>query len=786
MRISKYVRIDKNILIEYIYDDGNLISEPYSIVFNSNTSVNSFLSTLPETRNNILLKSVIENGTTISKYFANQAVKLNSDQGQYGQLDINSYSFIQKKDYGISIPIRYDKVRVHMPINYTFDDFKGFHLRVFTLDFNNQKFIDLSNYLFNISNMDQTFELEYASPPLYQFETSWGKYIEIQFPSPDKISDQRVQNVTRENTINYNLSNGIGLSKNAPVFVDFFFLQNVQVSNGGLFFNLIEKKSISFPQYPEFEKFGVVIEKSNQGDFFLIYATFNGSIGEFNQFIEESILFGNRYYLEYQIDTYEKNIKASSQKILITENFIDEIEYRPIFKYSTTTAIIDVTCRLIDAVDESEIVRKSSYVLLQDEISNYSKFISKIDLTKATKIKVFKAKGINTPNLDINNTNSVNTTLKVNKTPFTIYSMGYDIVLDGIDANYLNKIWKSNRQLNLFIYPYDNVFKFNLLSVDPIKQYTMKDMSLYSNISLVFRNDKKNITFSIYQDSDQNNFEIGSIVFKINEDKYSELKKIYQSGFNLFYITGILNGNKEIIYTGFYTPWDSTPNIIKLEKDFNSNKNALTSKKKKNNNSNELNKMSDVRDLMSNNLNVPTSTNTSETNYIQPKNTNTDFFSSDEFKKIETTIYNSWKPYWVSSIVEETFNIMKISYDYQFNTNLTNGINKYEVPKDMRRFSITLKEYGILSSIEVDKSSGDLSPTTQSTIDLILGYFKIYNFNPEDLDILQTISNNKSDLTSYLNSKLSKPQSILIPGSNIPINIDINELIKKYLILKQQ
>ena len=60
MRTSKFVRIDKNILLEYIYDDGNLISEPYSIVYNTNTSVNSFLSSLSETKNYIYQKTVIE------------------------------------------------------------------------------------------------------------------------------------------------------------------------------------------------------------------------------------------------------------------------------------------------------------------------------------------------------------------------------------------------------------------------------------------------------------------------------------------------------------------------------------------------------------------------------------------------------------------------------------------------------------------------------------------------------------------------------------------------------
>ena len=141
MRSTKFVRIDPNILLEYIYDDGNLISEPYSIVFNTNTEVYSFLSSLSETNNYLAQKTIIENGSTVSKLFTNQLVKLDTVQGQWGKLDLNTYTFIQKRDYGISIPIRYDKIRVWLPTNYIFDNYKGFHLRVFSLDFDNTSLI---------------------------------------------------------------------------------------------------------------------------------------------------------------------------------------------------------------------------------------------------------------------------------------------------------------------------------------------------------------------------------------------------------------------------------------------------------------------------------------------------------------------------------------------------------------------------------------------------------------------------------------------------------------------
>ena len=42
-KISKYIKLDKNILLEYIYNDSNLISEPYSILVNSKYKTNAYM-----------------------------------------------------------------------------------------------------------------------------------------------------------------------------------------------------------------------------------------------------------------------------------------------------------------------------------------------------------------------------------------------------------------------------------------------------------------------------------------------------------------------------------------------------------------------------------------------------------------------------------------------------------------------------------------------------------------------------------------------------------------------
>jgi len=782
MRSSKFVRINPNILLEYIYDDGNLISEPYSIVFNTNTEVYSFLSSLSETNNYLAEKSIIENGNPVTKLFTNQLVKLDTVQAQWGKLDLNTYTFIQKRDYGISIPIRYDKIRVWLPTNYVFDSYKGFHLRVYTLDFDNTKYVDLSNYFFNISDVNQSDEIQYANPPLYQSEMNWGKYIEIQFPSVTKVSDQRRLNVTRENTINYNLTEGKGLSKTAPVFMDFFFIESVQNVNSNTYFKLVNKNSISVPQTPEFEKFGVVVEPSTQGEFFLIYPIFNGSLGEFNLFIEESYVFGNRYYLDYTIDIYEKNIKTKSQRIIVTEDFIQEIEFRPIFKYTTTTAIIEVTCKLIDAVDNSEVIRKASYGLLQDQVSDYSRYLSKINLTKSEKVNVYKIKGISTPNLDINSSSSIKSSLKVNKISYTVYTKMYKLVLSNTNANFNDSIWLANRQSQIVIFPFDNLIQFKIIQPDTLTSYSYSDLSQYDNLQLTIRNDKKTLTFDVFRDI-ENNLEGGEISFKILEDKYGDVNKIHASGFDTFYINGTIGGNKMIIYSGLFLTWDSPRNITNLETNFSKILNKPTIKKPDTSNANEQAIISDVKSKIEINENIQTSTNTTEIKNVD-KAILGQLNQEDPTKilnELISSITMNWKPYWMGD-----FTIMVRAYNYQFETNTTNSTNKYQVPSNPRAFAIQLKDLGIISDVIANKSTGQLSPATQAEVDLILGYFKMFNFNPMDVNIQQFVSLNLSDLKNYLKSEMKpRPQSQVPAGSNVPPK-NVYEMINTYLATKLQ
>ena len=51
-KISKYVKLDKNVLLEYTYNDNNLITESYNILVNSKYKSQSYLAASTSTTSN--------------------------------------------------------------------------------------------------------------------------------------------------------------------------------------------------------------------------------------------------------------------------------------------------------------------------------------------------------------------------------------------------------------------------------------------------------------------------------------------------------------------------------------------------------------------------------------------------------------------------------------------------------------------------------------------------------------------------------------------------------------
>jgi hypothetical protein len=569
MRLSKYIKVDKDILLEYIYDDGNNISDSYKILVNSKSSSYSYVAG----------SSSITNNTP-----GNQLFKIDGVTNNYGLVDTSNYTFLQYKDYSSGFPNRHDIIKIHLPINYTFGEYIGCYIRIYTFDYNNSVTYDFSNFYFDATNINQSYLLNYTSPPLLFQEKLWGKNITVNIPSIFAISNQRVNGSTKIDTINFNLTNGTGLSLNSPIFIDFSFLTSKKIINSVTTYYLSSKNSVSLPQTPDFEKVGVMIEHSSNGDFFDIYGIYNGNIAEFNSFILNSVSLGNRYYVTYTITLYEQNIRGKSFTITVTDNFNEKIEYRPIIKYSTTTAIIDIEMNIIDSVDGSSIFRRASYGMLQDEVSKYSLSLTKINISNASKPKIYNIKspegaGIfgNISNSTISKSQVIIETVSVNN---TVLADRYNVVAKSDNVQYGKDTFFGIGKLLIKVYPFDNVIQISVAQnvnndqkninvgngskLEYVYKPEYMDMSNMGDIKMIIKNDTIYSEFGLYLSSNSVDSSSGKLVFKIPASKISDIRKVYDGGINIFYIVSKLNTNTTVLYTGLFNMYDSNNNVQTL------------------------------------------------------------------------------------------------------------------------------------------------------------------------------------------------------------------------------
>jgi hypothetical protein len=371
-----------------------------------------------------------------------------------------------------------------------------------------------------------------------------------------------------------------------------------------------------------------MVAHSTEGDFFEIYGTYNDNIAEFKKFIDDSVKMGHRYYVQYNITTYEQNIRGKTTTVTVHDGFNETIEYRPIIKFSTTTAIIDVEMRLIDSVDDSYILRRASYGMLQDEVSKYSTNMLKINLVNASKPKVYNVKNAIDASL-LGVTNAMGRTTKprgrvkqassgagfnvgiaVNKgdlgsgsgfgagvganggagfggagngsgngsglggqvkietvkVPYPVLIDRANIIGKSENSIFNNNVFYGNAKMQIKIYPYDNIMKFIIASGEPLKPDYL-DMTGLGEIKMTFRNDNTTEEFSLLVESTDINLKLGQVVFKIPQSKVMSIKKIYESGVNLFYIIASSQGNVSVVYTGLFQIFDNLANVSTLNKD---------------------------------------------------------------------------------------------------------------------------------------------------------------------------------------------------------------------------
>lgn len=564
MKTSKYIKVDKDIIIEYIYDNQNFLLEGYSILNNLKDNYNQFYSAdLSATKNSL----------------SNQIFRLDPVKNIWTKINYEKYGFLGERNYGASVPIRFDSIKIHIPVNYTFGGNFGFHLKVYTFNITGRIPYILSNFYYDITDQAQQNYLQFSSPPLLIQEKLWQKYVEISIPSSYFVSNQKTSGEPTPFSLNYNLTDGLGLSETSPIFVDFSFITSRQTVLNEVRYTLGGTKQISIPQTPEYENLTVMVESSKQGDFFEIYGTYNNTIAEFVKFIEDSRYSGNKYNVEYTITLFEQNVRTRSQKIYLDEFFDQKIEYRPIIRSSTTTAVIECEMKMINLLDSSIISRRASYGMLPDEVAKYSLRLTKINLDGANKPKIYNIKnqlgagilelndkrnrGSRRGELDVYGNSQIK--LEFLKVPFPLFIDKFNLVAKSDSVEIGREIFYSDGALRLVIYPFDNVIMFTIADRISDTQIEYLNLSNSSDVRLVFKSDIQSASFPLWDGNNgQIDLERGTICFMIPSSRIPDIQRIFDTGKRVFYITTTNNQITTPIFSGTFILFDSVDYIEEL------------------------------------------------------------------------------------------------------------------------------------------------------------------------------------------------------------------------------
>ena len=555
---SEFKKLHRDVLLEWIYDSSNVILEPYKILSNSKDLMNSYMASDVSITNNI------------ENY---QLFTIDASANKYAKVDTSKYSFLSTKELVSPEAVRHDKLKIYFPANYTFDQYQGIYLRLYTYDYRNNRFFEISNFFFDVTDSSSSKLLNtFVSPILYQDRT-WNKYIELNVPSVYTVALQREDGYAKAGSVNHYLTDGLGLSQTAPIFIDFRFITKIIQIGTTKNYLTTQKATLQVPQIPQLEALGLYINESKLGDYFEIYPIYNGEFETFVNFIDESLKIGKYYYLEFNITIFEENIKGKSTTYKVENDFTEIIEYRPILKYSTSNAVIDVEMKLVNKYDGNIVFRKGAYGMMPDQLSKYLVNIKKINIDGAFKPKIYSKNQFSRYHIDELGKSPVPENIIEVPVPELISIADYKRIISAYSKQALNMISPSKLEnyhyigaLKIGIKPFDNIFKFILAfkhldggNSNPSKLEPL-DLTNCQELKLVFKSDDNTIEFGQYF-TNETVARLGMCQFKVDETKFQDLKNLYKSGNITFYITTTNQGIRNIIYTGLYTILDTANSL---------------------------------------------------------------------------------------------------------------------------------------------------------------------------------------------------------------------------------
>jgi hypothetical protein len=149
------------------------------------------------------------------------------------------------------------------------------------------------------------------------------------------------------------------------------------------------------------------------------------------------------------------------------------------------------------------------------------------------------------------------------KVPFPVLVEKNNIMSRSDSAVLNSENYYGNGLITIMLNPFDNLFKFSIATGSPSAP-KLFDLSGFSEIKFIIKDDKSEVSFPLFTQSGDINLSNGTVVFKVTQNRIQDIKKIYNTGVNIFYITGSSGGSTFVIYSGLFKIFDSPTSVAEL------------------------------------------------------------------------------------------------------------------------------------------------------------------------------------------------------------------------------
>jgi hypothetical protein len=441
--------------------------------------------------------------------------------------------------------ITYDTVRLHLRSGYSFAA-RGYQGFLFQIGVRKQS--GVKNYFTSIVYLNtSSFEIQNPKPFILG-ETMYSKFIEVKIPS--------ISNADQD-FLNWFFGNGQdALDPTSNYEITYKLIDSLDSSTGFNIINTSDEVEFTVPKEDEYQDIAAVVEEANDGDYFNLYATKDGSISEFDKYIQNRLntsssditVFHDIAVYEQITTFFDKTYELSISQV---ENFDEPIPFRPVITNSSTATAynIDYTVRIYDETNNTQIVKKASFTSY--DVGKYGKRLKAVNLPGSNSVmKVYNT----LPNVLENRQIIENlAVLPENQTRFvptfiermnivtgsTNVTIANNQVVDNTSIKYY-----SDGESNLVLSPFDNYVKFKIAKLDG-DDFIAISLESVDKVVLNLGNISIDNTLN-YSDVELGE---GEIMFKIDEKNATAAAK--NSGGK--YILSVVNGqDKTMIHHGTY------------------------------------------------------------------------------------------------------------------------------------------------------------------------------------------------------------------------------------------